>query len=253
MSTQTNDTNLKIFENDIFKIRTTFIDDELYFIAKDVADILEYSDTNAMTRRLDGDESISVKMSGMNMNSILLNESGLYSAILGSNKPQSKVFKKWITSEVLPSIRKTGGYILNKQPQTYLEAIEALVVKEKERVALEEKINNSTLFSNKEKVFDGERGYKKDVCDVYPFLHNPTVTLILEYYTKSKYKETRSYIKSELDVVEDFFADCDMRVSMNTVIVDHPCLLGAQLRIKKVFAIKYLGYTEENFKLSQSN
>ena len=254
MNTETNDNNLKIFENDLFKIRTTFIDDEPYFVAKDVADILEYSDTNAMTRRLDEDESISVKMSGMNMNSILLNESGLYSAILGSNKPQSKVFKKWITSEVLPSIRKTGGYILNKQPQTYLEAIEALVVKEKERLELEKKINSSTLFSNKEKVYDKERAYKKDISEIYPFIHNATATLILEYYTKSKYKETRSYIKDEADdVLDEFFADCEVRVTKNTVIVDHPCLLGAQLRIKKVFAIKYLGYTEENFKLSQSN
>jgi phage regulator Rha-like protein len=164
-----------------------------------------------------------------------------------SVKYRLAIIDRW---QELEQEKLLNGY---KVPTTYLEAMEMVVIKEKERLELEKKINTSTLFPDKEKVFDGERGYKKDVCDVYPFLHNPTVTLILEYYTKSKYKETRSYIKSELDVVEDFFADCDMRVSMNTVIVDHPCLLGAQLRIKKVFAIKYLGYTEENFKLSQSN
>lgn len=84
---------------------------EPWFVAKDVADILGYSETAMMTRRLDDDESISAKLAGMNMKSTLINESGLYNAILGSNKPEAKAFKRWVTGEVLPSIRKHGGYI----------------------------------------------------------------------------------------------------------------------------------------------
>lgn len=84
---------------------------EPWFVAKDVADILGYSETAMMTRRLDNDETMSAKLAGMNMKSTLINESGLYNAILGSNKPEAKAFKRWVTHEVLPEIRKTGAYV----------------------------------------------------------------------------------------------------------------------------------------------
>lgn len=84
---------------------------EPWFVAKDVADILGYSETAMMTRRLDEDETMSAKLAGMNMKSTLINESGLYNAILGSNKPEAKSFKRWVTHEVLPEIRKTGAYV----------------------------------------------------------------------------------------------------------------------------------------------
>jgi Rha family phage regulatory protein len=134
-------------------------------------------------------------------------------------------------------------------PKTYLEAIEALVVKEKERLALEHKINTSTLFPDKEKVYDKERGYKKQVKDLYPFLYNCHITNILEYYTKSKYKETNSYIKDELACVQTFFEECQMSISKNkiTVLITHPCLLTSKLRVNKENAIEYLDYTEEDF------
>lgn len=86
---------------------------EPWFVAKDVAEILGYTDTQAMTRRLDDDEisSCTDKSSGQGRRITIINESGLYNAILGSNKPESKTFKRWVTGEVLPSIRKHGGYI----------------------------------------------------------------------------------------------------------------------------------------------
>lgn len=85
---------------------------EIWFIAKDVASTLSYSDTQAMTRRLDEDELMSYtdNSSGQARQVTLISESGLYSAILGSNKEEAKPFKRWVTHEVLPSIRKTGGY-----------------------------------------------------------------------------------------------------------------------------------------------
>lgn len=79
-------------------------------MAADVSGQLDYSDTNAITRHLDSDETMSVKLTGMNMNSTIISESGLYSAILKSRKPEAKRFKKWVTSEVLPTIRKTGKF-----------------------------------------------------------------------------------------------------------------------------------------------
>ncbi|PHC86006.1 phage antirepressor Ant [Bacillus wiedmannii] len=106
---------LQIFNNEEFgQVRTVMQGEDVWFIAKDVAEVLEFSDTNAMTRHLDEDELMSVKLTGMNMKSSLMNESGLYSAILKSRKPQAKAFKKWVTSEVLPSIRKHGAYMTDQ-------------------------------------------------------------------------------------------------------------------------------------------
>lgn len=94
---------------------------EQWFVAKDVADILGYSETSAMTRRLDEDEVDKVKsadLAGLNRygnnDIIIINEFGLYSSILGSQVPKAKDFKRWITHDVLPSIRKTGSYTAAK-------------------------------------------------------------------------------------------------------------------------------------------
>lgn len=123
---------------------------EPYFIAKEVSFILGYSDTNAMTRRLDNDESIPYKMTGMNMNSTLINESGLYSAILGSKKPEAKAFKKWITTEVLPAIRKTGSYSKAIAQDSYM--IEDPVARAKKWI--EEQEQAQVLLQAKQQLID---------------------------------------------------------------------------------------------------
>ncbi|ELN2576652.1 hypothetical protein RY966_002371 [Enterobacter kobei] len=96
---------------------------EVWFVAKDVADILGYAETSNMTERLDDDEKRKHTLqNGRNYtNQTLINESGLYSAVMGSQKLEARRFKKWVTSEVLPTIRKTGGY--NLIPQTYSDAL----------------------------------------------------------------------------------------------------------------------------------
>ena len=100
------------------------IDGEPWFVASDVTDALTLS-TEA-TRRLDDDEKglRTVQTPGGQQEVIIINESGLYSLILTSRKPEAKKFKKWVTNEVLPSIRKTGGYTPPRQPIT--EATAAL-------------------------------------------------------------------------------------------------------------------------------
>ncbi|SDI40814.1 BRO-N domain-containing protein [Pseudomonas abietaniphila] len=85
---------------------------EPWFVAGDVSTVLEYSEASAMTRHLDEDEkglSI-VQTLGGDQEMVVISESGLYSAVLLSRKPQAKPFKRWVTGEVLPSIRKTGSY-----------------------------------------------------------------------------------------------------------------------------------------------
>lgn len=85
---------------------------EPLFVATDIASALEYRDSHTMTRNLDDDEKGThiVCTLGGNQELSVITESGVYSAILTSRKPSAKKFKKWLTSEVLPSIRKTGGY-----------------------------------------------------------------------------------------------------------------------------------------------
>lgn len=84
---------------------------EPWFIAKEVAEVLGYSDAEAMTRKLDDDEKQNRQIVGFGPRGItLINEAGLYSCILTSQKEQARPFKRWVTHEVLPSIRKTGSY-----------------------------------------------------------------------------------------------------------------------------------------------
>lgn len=110
-----------------FKFKTNnvrlILDDknEPWWLAKDVAEILEYRDTEAMTRRLEVDEVQIRQIVGFGNRGVnVISESGLYNAIIGSQKLNAKPFKKWITSEVLPSIRKTGGYELPKNDDEIL-------------------------------------------------------------------------------------------------------------------------------------
>lgn len=106
---------MKIFSNPEFgDIRTEVIDGEPWFVGKDVAEILGYSNTrDALGKHVDEEDKNTVAIyDGIkgNPNQVVINESGLYSLILSSKLPSAKRFKHWVTSEVLPSIRKTGGY-----------------------------------------------------------------------------------------------------------------------------------------------
>lgn len=106
---------LQIFDNEEFgKIRTLNINNEPWFVGKDVAEILGYKDTSdAMKRHVDEDDKGvgEIPTPGGKQNMKIINESGLYSLILSSKLPSAKKFKKWVTSEVLPTIRKHGAYM----------------------------------------------------------------------------------------------------------------------------------------------
>ncbi len=113
-------TDVQIFNHEEFgKIRGVMIDDIPYFVGKDVAKALGYKDTkHAVLDHVDEEDRINSKTQGQNAPEFgqrgawLINESGLYSLILSSKLPSAKMFKRWVTSEVLPSIRKTGEYKL---------------------------------------------------------------------------------------------------------------------------------------------
>lgn len=107
---------LKVFSNDQFgQIRTTSRNGEPLFVAADVCRALDISKHRDAVSRLDDDErgSVEVDTLGGRQSVAAVTESGLYALVLGSRKPEAKAFKRWITHEVIPAIRKTGGYINN--------------------------------------------------------------------------------------------------------------------------------------------
>lgn len=101
------------------EVRTVDIGGEPWFVAKDVCGVLELRNITEALRGLDADELTSefLKSGGQMREMKVISESGLYTLIVRSNKPQAKVFRKWVTSEVLPAIRKTGQYIAQQQPK----------------------------------------------------------------------------------------------------------------------------------------
>lgn len=107
--------NLKIFENKEFgEIRTAVVDDEPMFCLIDICKALEMSNPTIVAQRLDDDERTKLDL-GRQGETNFITESGLYTVILRSDKPNAKKFRKWVTSEVLPSIRKNGGYIAGQE------------------------------------------------------------------------------------------------------------------------------------------
>ncbi|WP_253678582.1 BRO family protein [Treponema sp. OMZ 788] len=128
---------LKTHENSLlplsfngFTVRTLTINNEQWWIAKDVCDVLDIKNPRDAISFLDDDERGSVGISdgtspkGGNPNMNIINESGLYTLILRSNKPEAKKFRKWVTSEVLPSIRKNGAYDVTGAFNDRLERME---------------------------------------------------------------------------------------------------------------------------------
>ncbi|MCA1183439.1 phage antirepressor [Bacillus licheniformis] len=115
----------KVFNYQDQQVRTVVKDGEPWFVAKDVCDVLGITDARKSVNLLDEDERNSVPVTdslGRNQETFIINEPGLYSLILRSRKPEAKQFKRWITHEVIPTIRKTGGYVANDDLfiQTYL-------------------------------------------------------------------------------------------------------------------------------------
>ena len=99
-------------------VRITDQNGDPWFIAKDVCEILGFDHAPSAIRALDEDERNTVRISHGNRgnpNATIINESGLYSLILKSRKPEAKRFKKWVTKDVLPSIRKHGGYLKGQE------------------------------------------------------------------------------------------------------------------------------------------
>lgn len=142
---------IRIFNNpDFGKIRTIIIDDEPWFVAKDVASSLGYSKTDGMMRLVDEEDKRNISSADLGEQVYkqsytlgIINESGIYAAIFGSKLDTAKKFKRWVTSEVLPTLRKTGSY---RVPQTIPEQIQLLA---KGNVELNQRVDTLAERMNK--------------------------------------------------------------------------------------------------------
>lgn len=131
---------IQVFENtDFGNVRVVEYNGEPYFVAKEVCDILDYTNSRkAIADHVDEEDKGVTKCDtpGGKQNLTIINESGLYSLIIGSKLPEAKQFKHWVTSEVLPSIRKTGKYSARKEPdEAKLLNAKARYARELQRIA----------------------------------------------------------------------------------------------------------------------
>ena len=137
---------LKVFNYQDNEVRTAEVNGEPWFVLKDVCSVLGLGSAHKVADRLDGDERNQIPITdslGREQETTIINESGLYSVILRSDKPEAKPFRKWVTSEVLPSIRKTGGYGQKALSPVEMFSLQAQINVEQERrlKAVEEKQN----------------------------------------------------------------------------------------------------------------
>lgn len=138
---------LQIFNNQEFgTLRTILVNNIPWFVAKDITDKLGYSNgRDAVSKHVDEEDKNTVAFrdgEGRPHNVTIINESGVYSLVLSSKLPSAKKFKRWITSEVIPQIMRTGSYSIEESlPHNYIEALERLLIseKEKEKIAIEKK------------------------------------------------------------------------------------------------------------------
>ena len=135
---------LQVFNNAEFgSVRTTTVNGEVMFVAKDVATILGYTNTpKAIRDHIDDEDKLTerIVLSGQNREVIFINESGLYSLILSSKMPNARKFKRWVTAEVLPAIRKHGMYAIDEileNPDLAIAALNQLKEERERRNQLE--------------------------------------------------------------------------------------------------------------------
>ena len=142
-----NEVQLFNFEN--HEVRSLLLNNEPWFVGKDVADVLGYKNTkDALAKHVDAEDKLGsqIATSGQNRNMTIINESGLYSLVLSSKLPSAKKFKRWVTSEVLPALRKTGQYQVKElsgqelMAKALIEAQSVLAAKDKQIEEMKPKV-----------------------------------------------------------------------------------------------------------------
>ena len=173
-----NDERFKIFSKEnLGSVRTVLLNNEPWFCIKDICDILGLTNPTVVTQRLDEDEVTKFNLGSKVGITNFTNESGLYTLILRSDKPEAKPFRKWITSEVIPAIRKTGKY--EEKPMT---SAQYLLQQAQWMVEAENRMNN--IENNVAQTNQSIGNIKKDITRIE---HNERRTVTSNHLTVIAY------------------------------------------------------------------
>lgn len=193
---------IEVFENPIFgKIRMVMVDDEPMFCLVDVCRALEIKNATDVAKRLDEDELTRLNLGGRSGESNFITESGLYAVIVRSDKPNAKKFRKWVTSEVLPTIRKTGGYVNNDELfiSTYLPYADEntkLIFSQTLKTVREQ---NETIKRQQKEIIHKEDVIIGLVDDIDLATKRQRITQIVRFGADGKYQERYSLLYGEFE------------------------------------------------------
>lgn len=201
---------VQVFNFEQMNVRTVIIDGEPWFVGKDVAVALGYSNTkDALNRHVDDEDKQGSRFttSGQSREMTVINESGVYSLIFGSKLPSAKQFMRWVKAEVLPGIRKTGGY--QAQTMTEMEIVAAsankLVQQEKQIAEIEER---QTSTENEVAELKEQFGLPSDMRKRFTKARNKRVVEVMGGYYGTAYntKKLRNAVYRQLgNVIKDRF------------------------------------------------
>ncbi len=194
--------SIEVFENPIFgQIRMVMVDDEPMFCLVDVCRALEIKNATDVAKRLDEDELTRLNLGGRAGESNFITESGLYAVIVRSDKPNAKKFRKWVTSDVLPTIRKTGGYVNNDELfiSTYLPYADEntkLIFSQTLKTVREQ---NETIKRQKKEIIHKEDVIIGLVDDIDLATKRQRITQIVRFGADGKYQERYSLLYGEFE------------------------------------------------------
>ena len=193
---------IEVFESPIFgQIRMTMVDGEPMFCLIDVCRALEIKNATDVAKRLDEDELTRLNLGGRAGESNFITESGLYAVIVRSDKPNAKKFRKWVTSEVLPTIRKTGGYVNNDELfiSTYLPYADEntkLIFSQTLKTVREQ---NETIKRQQKEIIHKEDVIIGLVEDIDLATKRQRITQIVRFGADGKYQERYSLLYGEFE------------------------------------------------------
>lgn len=194
--------SIEVFENPIFgQIRMVMVDNEPMFCLIDVCRALEIKNATDVAKRLDEDELTRLNLGGRAGESNFITESGLYAVIVRSDKPNAKKFRKWVTSEVLPTIRKTGGYVNNDELfiSTYLPYADEntkLIFSQTLKTVREQ---NETIKRQQKEIIHKEDVIIGLVDDIDLATKRQRITQIVRFGADGKYQERYSLLYGEFE------------------------------------------------------
>lgn len=240
---------LQIFNNNEFgEIRVLEIDNEPWFVGRDIATVLEYKNiSDALKKHVDEEDKGVAKCDtpGGKQDLAIINESGLYSLILSSKKPNAKKFKRWVTSEVLPSIRKHGAYMTDNvleqaisNPDFFIGLLENLKQeKEKRKLAEERNQKLNKEIDHKENVIIGL------VDDISLAEKRARIKQVINHNANGRYAERYNLLYKEFQ--DKYHIDLKRRMDnleIKSIVINH---LGEEIKITKKIKTNKMEYIDK--------